>query len=124
MRDGGKESEGGGVGKTGAGRGGVAEDCAEMIRAPIEARRAVWQEVPGKRRKVANKHQSILPCFSPFRDNKPLQSGVTSIIRCQNIYLPVADKRRIEGKFAVGVIFRRILICRIYLQLAFAAPPL
>lgn len=121
MRDRGKESEGGGVGKR---VGGVEEDCAEMIRAPIEARRAVWQEVPGKRRKVANKHQSILPCFSPFCDNKSLRSIVTSIIRCQNIYLPVADRRRIEGKFAVGVIFRHGLICRIYLQLAFVPPPL
>lgn len=119
VRDGGKKSEGGGWEK---GVGWVEEDCAEMIRAPIEARRAVWQEVPGKRRKVANKHQSILPCSSPFRDNKSLRSIVTSIIRCQNVYLPVADKRRTEGKFAVGVIFRCVLICRIYLQLAFAAP--
>lgn len=100
----------------------MEEDCVEMIRAPIEVRRAVWQEVPGKRRKVANKHQSVLPCFSPFRDNKSLRSIVASIIQGQNIYLPVADKRRIEGKFAVGVIFRRVLICRIYLQLAFATP--
>lgn len=69
--------------------------------------------------KVANKHRSILPCF-PFCDNKSLQSIVSSIIQCQNIYLSIADKDRIEGKFAVGVIFRHVLICWIYLQLAFA----
>lgn len=77
----------------------------------IEAQSTRWQEVWEKRGEVANKHRSIFLCF-PF--------CVSSIIQCQNIYLPISDKDRIEGKFAVGVIFRHVLIAWIYLQLAFA----
>lgn len=73
----------------------------------------------GSEARAANKHENARPRF-PFCDNKSPQSIVTSIIQCQNIYLPIADKDRIEGKFAMGVIFRYVLICRIYLQLAFA----
>ncbi len=59
----------------------------------------------GKGARMANKHEDTVPCF-PFRDNKSPRSIVISTIQCQNIYLPIADKDRIEGKFAVGVIFR------------------
>lgn len=41
-----------------------------------------------------------------FYDNKSPQSIVTFIILCQNWYLPIADADGIEGKFAMGVIFR------------------
>lgn len=71
-----------------------------------------------KEARTANKHENTRPCF-PFCENKSPQSIVSSIIQCQNIYLPITDKDGIEGKFAMGVIFRYVLICRIYLQLAF-----
>lgn len=35
-------------------------------------------------------------------------------------YLPITVRGGIEGKFAIGVILGFVLICRIYLQLAFA----
>lgn len=61
--------------------------------------------------RTANKQEDTLPCF-PFLDNKSPQSIVTSIIQCQNIYLPITDKDRIEGKFAMGVIFRCVFDLR------------
>ncbi len=85
----------------------------------MEAQSAVRREVLKKEARTANKHENTPPCF-PFCDNKSPQSIVSFIIQCQNIYLLIADKDRIEGKFAMGVIFRYVLICRIYLQLAFA----
>lgn len=85
----------------------------------MEAQSAVWQKVLKKKARTANKHENTLPCFQ-FCDNKSLQSIASLIIQCQNIYLPIADKDRTEGKFAMAVIFGYVLICRIYLQLAFA----
>lgn len=61
--------------------------------------------------------------FSRFQfvTTDPSKSIVGFIIQCQNTYLSIADKDIIEGKFAMRVIFRYVLICWIYLQLAFAA---
>lgn len=56
-----------------------------------------------------------------FVTTDPSRSIVRFVIQCQNIYLSIADKCRMEGKFAMQVIFRYVLICWIYLQLAFGA---
>lgn len=73
-------------------------------------------------RKWLQKQTNMRILFSRFQfvTTDPSKS-VSFIIQCQNIYLSIADKDRIEGKLAMRVIFRYVLICWIYLQLAFAA---
>lgn len=72
-----------------------------------------------KREQQANMKKKYSAMFSILWQQIPT-GFVSFIIQCQNIYLPITDKDRIEGKFALGVIFRYVLICRIYLQLAIA----
>lgn len=115
---GGKESERTSKGKVRKKR----EDCSEMMRVQRGKARGAEHTVAGSvREEVRGSKQTreYFLCF-PLCDNKSLQSIVSSIIQCQNIYLPIKDEDRIEGKFAVGVIFRHVLIAWIYLQLAFA----